>query len=179
MKRALLVALLLVTAPAAHAAENPPVRQRIDNGAQFSLTPYNEQRVVFDFYFDHPQKIGPALQQVSTLLRTLTTSPYDYLPEFIDIKIVIHGTEIVTLAEKNYNDYRDVVERMRFLASLGVDFRVCGEAIADYQYSPSDLHDFVKVIPSAVAELAHWQLKGYAYLQPQVLIKKFATEDIR
>ena len=42
-----------------------------------------------------------------------------------------------------------------------------------------DLPDFVTVVPSGITELAHWQLQGYALIQPQVLTKKQRNEDIR
>jgi intracellular sulfur oxidation DsrE/DsrF family protein len=161
---ALLLALLL-----------PPAAQ----AAKFEQTPYGEQKVVFDFYFDEPTKAAAALFWIRALMQPLLEEPYGHAPEFLDIKVVIHGTEIVTLARHNYGKYKDIVDRMRYYASLGVDFRVCGLAAEDYGYRPADLQEFVKVVPSAITELAHWQLQGYALITPQVLPKKHAVEDIR
>ena len=142
-------------------------------------TPYTPQKVVFDFYFDDPRKIGPALYWIRSLMNPLMDEPYGYAPEALDIKVVLHGQELVTLARHNYERYREVVERMRYYASLGVEFRVCGLSLADYGYRPEDLHDFVLVVPSAITELAHWQLQGYALIRPTVLEKRFAIEEIR
>lgn len=142
-------------------------------------TPYGEQRVLFDFYFDEPEKIGTALFWIRSLINPLMDEPYGLAPEFLDIKVVVHGTEIVTLARKNYAKYEDAVERMRYYASLGVEFKVCGLAAQDYHYATDDFYDFVDVVPSAITELAHWQLQGYALITPQVLEKKHAIEDIR
>ncbi len=147
--------------------------------AQIVQTPYTEQKVVFDFYFDEPQKTASALYWVRALLNPLMDEPYGYAPEFMDIKVIIHGTEIVTVAKRNYKKYKDIVERMRYYASLGVEFRVCGLAAWDYGYRLEDLHDFIQVIPSAITELAHWQLKGYALIAPQVMPKKYSIEEIR
>ena len=97
-------------------------------------TPYSEQKVVFDFFLDDPNKINTALFWVRSLVNPLMDDPYGMAPEFLDIKVVIHGTEIVTVARKNYAKYRDAVERMRYYASLGVEFKVCGLAAADYDY---------------------------------------------
>jgi len=143
------------------------------------MTPYTEQKVVFDFYFDDPEKINTALYWVRSLINPLMEEPYDMAPESLDIKIVVHGTEIVTLARKNYARYRDAVERMRYYASLGVKFKLCALAAHDYNYDTGDFYDFVDVVPSAMTELAHWQLHGYALITPQVLEKKHALEDIR
>ena len=150
-----------------------------DNVAKFEQTPYAEQKVLFEFYFDDPAKINSALYWIRSLMNPLMEAPYDMAPEFLDLKVVIHGTEIVTVARKNYDKYKDAVERMRYYANLGVDFRVCGLAAHDFGYETEDFYEFVKVTPSAITELAHWQLQGYALIKPEVLEKKFSVEEIR
>ena len=83
------------------------------------------------------------------------------------------------MARKNYDKYRDAVERMRYYASLGVEFKVCGLAAQDYGYATDAFHDFVDVVPSAITELAHWQLQGHALITPVVMEKRFSIEEIR
>ena len=142
-------------------------------------TPYGEQKVVFDFYLDDPNKINSALFWIRSLVNPLMDDPYGMAPEFLDLKVVIHGTEIVTVARKNYAKYRDAVERMRYYASLGVEFKVCGLAAHDYDYATDAFYDFIDVVPSAITELAHWQLEGYALITPVVTEKRFSVEEIR
>jgi intracellular sulfur oxidation DsrE/DsrF family protein len=165
---ALLLVLILAAAPSASEEVSREVQ-----------TPYTEQKVVFDFYFDNPEKINAALYWIRSLMNPLMDSPYDIPPELLDIKVVIHGTEIVALARKNEEKYHDAVERMRYYASLGVQFKVCGIAAQDYGYKADDFYDFVEVVPSAITELAHWQLQGYALITPQVMEKRFTIEEIR
>ena len=165
---ALLLTLSLLTSPAL-----------ADKQAQWVQTPYDEQKVIFDFYFDHPDKINSALFWIRSLMNPLMDAPYEMAPEFLDLKVIIHGTEIVTLAKHNFERYEDAVQRMRYYHSLGVEFIVCGLAMEDYGYRLQDLQAFVSVAPSAITELAHWQLQGYALITPQVLERKFAIEDIR
>lgn len=143
------------------------------------MTPYTEPTVVYDFYFDEPAKINSALFWIRSLMNPLMEQPYNMAPEFMDIKVVIHGTEIVTVAKKNYEKYRDAVERMRYYASLGVEFKVCGIAAHDYGYRVEDFQEFIEVVPSAMNELAHWQMEGYALITPTVMEKKFSIEEIR
>ena len=161
--------VLTLTSYAAHA----------EDLAKIENTLYTEQKVVFDFYFDDPAKINSALYWIRSLMNPLTEEPYGYAPEFLDIKVVIHGTEIVTLAKKNYAKYKDAVERMRYYASLGVEFRVCGLAAADFGYARNDFQDFVRIVPSAIPELAHWQLQGHALIAPNIMDKKFSVDEIR
>jgi intracellular sulfur oxidation DsrE/DsrF family protein len=140
---------------------------------------YGSPKVVYEFYFDHPQKITPALFWIRSLMNPLMDAPYDMAPEFMDIKVVIHGSEIVTLAKKNYPKYKEAVERMRYYDSLGVTFKVCGLAIHEFGYSAADLQDFVEIVPSAFTELVHWQQQGYAFIAPKVFVRQHTLEEIR
>ncbi len=142
-------------------------------------TPYQPARVVFDFYYDNPQKIGSALYWVRSLMNPLMAEPYRYMPEDMNIVVVIHGTEIVTVAKNNEARYREVVDRMRYFADLGVSFKVCGQAAEDYGYAVKDFQDFIEVVPNAITELAHWQMEGYALIVPQVMDKILNIEAIR
>ena len=142
-------------------------------------TPYARAKVVFEFYLDDPQKIGSALYWLRSLMNPLMAAPYGYAPEDLSIVVVIHGTEIVTVATKNEARYQGAVDRMRYYAGLGVSFKVCGQAAEDFGYAVQDFQDFVEVVPNAITELAHWQQKGYALIVPQILDKKFNIESIR
>lgn len=147
--------------------------------ATLEQTPYKEPKVVFEFYFDDPNKINSALYWLRSYINPLTEEPYNYAPEFMDIKVVIHGTEIVTLAKKNYHKYKTAVERMKYYSLLGVEFRVCALAAHDYGYKIKDFQPFVKVVPSAIIEIGHWQQEGYAIIKPQIMDKKFSIEELR
>lgn len=142
-------------------------------------TPYAPARVVFEFYLDDPHKIGSALYWVRSLMNPLQAAPYNYSPEDLKIVVVIHGTEIVTVAKKNEAKYQEAVDRMRYYADLGVAFKVCGQAAEDYGYVVRDFQDFIEVVPNAITELAHWQQLGYALIVPQILDKKIDIESIR
>lgn len=140
---------------------------------------YQAPKVVYEFYLDHPQKITSALYWIRSLMNPLMEHPYDMAPEGMEIKVVIHGTEIVTLVKKNYEKYREDVERMRYYASLGVEFKVCGLAADDFGYAAQDFQDFVEVVPSAFTELVHWQQQGYALITPRVYLRQHSVENMR
>jgi len=166
--------------PPAKKAEGSNKKQAEGSSAQYIETPYSDdQNVLFEFYLDEPAKIHSALYWLRSYMNTLMAEPYDLVPEFMNIIVLIHGTEIVTLARKNYSQYKNAVERMRYYEQLGVEFRVCGDAADDYGYTANDFHDFVKIVPSAMVELAHWQTQGYAVIRPLVFEKKFTIEEIR
>lgn len=150
------------------------------SSAEFVATPYaDNQKIVFDFYFDDPEKINAALYWVKGLVDPLMAEPYNLSPDDMDIKVILHGTEVVALAKHNYPQYQKAVQRMRYYAQLGVEFRLCSIAARDYDYVLNDLQDFVQLIPSGIAELAHWQKEGYVLIAPRIQEKRFAIAEIR
>lgn len=161
--------LLLLLSLSLHAEES----------ARYLETDYGEPRVVYDFYLDDPAKMGAALYWIRSLINPLSEPPYSYSPEFMQIKVVIHGTEIVTVAKKNYEKYREYVERMRYYAALGVEFKVCNLAAGDYGYRTEDFYEFIDVVPSAFTELVHWQQQGHALITPKVYLRTQSMEEMR
>lgn len=147
--------------------------------AKFIQTPYQNPKALVDVFLDDPAKLGAALYWVRSLVNPLVEAPYSLFPEDMSIIVLMHGTEIVTLARKNEARYTELVQRMRYYADMGVKFKVCGLALQDYHYTAADMHDFVEVTPSAITELMHWQNQGYALITPQVFEKKFSIENIR
>mgnify|MGYP000689263003 FL=1 len=142
-------------------------------------TPYKDPKALVDIFLDDPAKLGAALYWVRSLVNPLTEAPYSMFPEDMHIIVLLHGTELVTLAKKNQDRYAELVQRMRYYADMGVKFKVCGLALQDYGYAPADMQDFVEVTPSAITELMHWQNQGYALIPAIVQDKKFAIEQIR
>ncbi|MEN8177547.1 MAG: DsrE family protein [Pseudomonadota bacterium] len=147
--------------------------------ARYVEPPYQPPKVVYEFYLDDPAKMSSALYWVRALINPLTESPYDMAPDFMDIKLVIHGSEIVTLVKKNYLRYHDIVERIRYYAALGVEIKVCSLAAEEFSYDVSDFFEFVELVPSAFTELVHWQQQGYALITPQVFLRTRSIDEIR
>lgn len=146
---------------------------------QWIQTPYQQQKTLYEFYFNEPGHINSALYWLRAQMNPLMDDPYNQSPELMETVVVIHGTEIVTVAHKNYERYKEAVERMRYYADLGVSFKVCGLAAEDYNYTVEDFYDFIDVVPSAITELVHWQQQGYALIKPDIMDKIYSIEEIR
>ena len=101
-------------------------------------TPYANPKAIVDVYLDHPAKMGAALYWVRSLVNPLTEAPYSLFPEDMSIIVLLHGTELVTVARKNEAIYEELVQRMRYYASQGVKFKVCGLALQDYGYTDAE-----------------------------------------
>lgn len=149
------------------------------DGPRFVTPHYEPPKVVYEFYLDHPQKIDAALYWIRALVNPLSEPPYAFAPEMMEIVVVLHGTEIVSVAKKNYAQYKNAVDRMRYYAQLGVEFKVCGLAAEEYGYEVKDFQDFIDVVPSAFTELVHLQMQGYALIVPQVFERTERLEDMR
>ena len=146
-------------------------------GATRVNTPYEAPKVVFDVYMDDPAKFNNALGWLRSMAYALSKPPYQFDPT--TAKVVMHGTEIVTLVKKNEERYKYVVEKMQLLADQGVEFKVCAFTAEIYGYRDEEFQDFVEIVPSAMAEVAYWQSKGYALIVPQVGESRRSIEEIR
>lgn len=147
--------------------------------ARFVQTPYKNPKALFDIYLDNPAKMGAALYWLRSFMNPLTEAPYSLFNDDMSVIVVLHGTELVTVAKQNEDKYESVVQRMRYYADQGVKFKVCGLALQDFGYTLADMQDFVEVTPSAMTELVHWQNQGYGLITPVVTDKRFSIEDIR
>ena len=155
-------------------------QEQKSDSAEIVYTSYSDEpKALFEFYFDEPQKIYSALFWIRSYMNTLMAEPYGVAPELMDIIVVIHGTEIVTVAKKNHKKYKNIIDRISYYEQLGVQFRICMDAADEYGYRPDDFPGFIKMVPSAMVELAHWQSLGYPLIRPIVYEKKYSIEDIR
>jgi len=87
---------MVITISAAPAAA---IERAGSKGGSWLETPYREQNVLFDFYFDEPEKINPALYWIRSQMNPLMDDPYNQAPELMNTVVVIHGTGIVTVAQ--------------------------------------------------------------------------------
>ncbi|MDO9290089.1 MAG: DsrE family protein [Hydrogenophaga sp.] len=147
--------------------------------ATFVQSPYKNPKVLFDFYLDNPAKMGAALYWLRSFVNPLTEAPYSFFNDDMSVIVLLHGTELVTVAKKNEAKYEEVVQRMRYYAGQGVKFKVCGLALKDFGYTLADMQPFIEVTPSAMTELVHWQNQGYGLITPLVTDKRFSIEEIR
>ncbi|MCS6998392.1 MAG: DsrE family protein [Aquificaceae bacterium] len=133
-------------------------------------TPYQKPfKVVYELFLDHPEKLRPALGWISNLFFVLTNPPYNFSPDDLEVVVVSHGRELPVFVAKNRKEYGDIVERLESLSLYGVRFKVCRMAAEQvYGFSERDFYPFVELVPSAIVEIIHWQLQGYALMVPQV-----------
>jgi intracellular sulfur oxidation DsrE/DsrF family protein len=98
--------------------------------------------------------------------------------ENLDLKVILNGGGIALLLEpdafahtklKKGNATDTIKAKISGLKDQGIEFKVCAGTLKGKKVSyKNDLYDVNKadIIPSGVAELAHLQALGYAYIKP-------------
>ncbi|MDH3335479.1 MAG: DsrE family protein [Rhodospirillaceae bacterium] len=84
----------------------------------------------------------------------------------LDLKVVIHGNGIFLL--KSAKDAGKLQTAVGNLKSQNVAFNVCANTLKGKKITIDQLYEVFDedVVPSGVAELAHLQADGYAYIKP-------------
>jgi hypothetical protein len=145
----LLAALLLATAPMAHAA---PVTEAAAPAAAAS-----EEKVVY-----HINEASLARVAMRNIQNHITASP--------DARIVVvtHGKGIDFLLNDAKDDKGESYQtQVAGLKEKGVDFRVCRNTLKGRKLDDSAVMMDATVVPSGVAEIGKLQAKeGFVYLKP-------------
>jgi intracellular sulfur oxidation DsrE/DsrF family protein len=145
----LLAALLLATAPMAHAA---PVTEAAAPAAAAS-----EEKVVY-----HINEASLARVAMRNIQNHITASP--------DARIVVvtHGKGIDFLLNDAKEDKGEPYQtQVAGLKERGVDFRVCRNTLKGRKLDDSAVMMDATVVPSGVAEIGKLQAKeGFVYLKP-------------
>ena len=146
----LLAALLLATAPMAHAATLAEFEAAAPAAAA-------EEKVVY-----HINDASVARVAMRNIQNHITASP--------DAKIVVvtHGKGIDFLLNDAKDDKGEAyLTQVAGLKEKGVDFRVCQNTLKSRKLEDSAVIVDASIVPSGVAEIGKLQAKeGYVYLKP-------------
>lgn len=117
-------------------------------------------KAVWDFNFADPKAVGIVFNNLAALMKaTAEFGPHSIEP--LKIVVVSHGPEIVVFAKKNYEKYKEIVDRAASFAKQGVRFEICRNAASSEGFTADDLYGFTTVVPAGPYALAYWQAKGY------------------
>ncbi len=85
----------------------------------------------------------------------------------VKIIVVTHSKGAFTLVDGSRDKKGHTFEsQIQALANRGVQFDICANTIRGKKIDKSKINLNAKVVPSGVAELAHLQQMGYAYIKP-------------
>ncbi len=136
---------------------------------------YGKQKVVYHINYDNPKKQAGALKNIQNHINAVGA-------ENLDIKVVMHGHGLSLLLDpeaykasdrlkkfKAANGNEKMTAKVANLKGQNVDFAVCANTVRGRKVDvEGDLYEVSKgdIVPSGVAELAHLQALGYAYIKP-------------
>jgi hypothetical protein len=137
-----------------------------------SSTGYGKQKVVYHINYDDPKKQKGALRNIQNHINAVGA-------ENLDLKVVMHGNGLAMVLEpdaltrvpkfKNANANDSQQATIANLKGQGVAFEVCANTVKGRKVNVNDdLYDVdqADIVPSGVAEVAHLQKHGYAYVKP-------------
>ena len=131
---------------------------------------YDKQKVVYHINYDNPKRQKGALRNIQNHINAVGK-------ENLDLRVVMHGKGLTLLLDpeeaantklKRGNASPGQIAKIDGLKDQGVKFAVCANTLRGKKIKLDMLHDSTKknVVPSGVAEIAHLEAAGYAYIKP-------------
>lgn len=131
---------------------------------------YGKQKVVYHINYDDAKKQGGALRNIQNHINAVGK-------ENLDLKVVMHGNGLSLLLYpdslsktkmKAANATDEMQAKISGLKDQGIGFQICANTLKGKKIEMGDLYDAsdADIVPSGVAELAHLQGMGYAYVKP-------------
>lgn len=149
MKRIVLLIFILLINFSAFSQEKP----------QFDSSLPDKISAVFDWTFENPKDSAMATNFLSNFIKAY--DEFNPMGEY-KLAVVSHGAEVLIFAKKNYEKYKDVVDRLKSMTqSYGLKVYVCRNTMRFFGLKEEDLQPFVVVVPAGVVELAKLQQEGY------------------
>ena len=121
---------------------------------------YGKQKVAYHINYDNPKRLKGALRNIQNHINAVGKKN-------LDLRVVMHGKGVTLL--KLANNDPNMQQKVISLKKQGIMFNVCANTLKGKKINyKNDLHDVSEkdIVPSGVAELAHLQAKGYAYVKP-------------
>jgi intracellular sulfur oxidation DsrE/DsrF family protein len=131
---------------------------------------YSKQKVVYHINYYGAKQQTAALRNVQNHINAVGR-------ENLDLKVVLHGNGVSLLLEpdglegtkmQEANATDEMQARITGLKNQGITFNVCANTLKGRKVDAAYLYDLNDgdIVPSGVAELAHLQAQGYAYIKP-------------
>ena len=121
---------------------------------------YGKQKVVYHINFDDQKRQKGALRNIQNHINAVGKDK-------LDLRVVMHGKGVSLMKFANNN--ADMQSKVINLKQQGIKFNICNNTLVGKKINyKNDLFDVSQedIVPSGVAEIAHLQKKGYAYVKP-------------
>jgi hypothetical protein len=131
-------------------------------GAKLTATVYQPQKVVYDVHVSTVKEVESVLDRASYLSTITGADPFDQ-----SIVLVLHGPELSFFSVKNYDKYKELMQRAQSLVqSEAITIKMCKIAAQSQGFSTEDIHGFIEMVPMGDAEIIRLQYEeNHAYMQ--------------
>jgi len=141
-------------------------------GAKTLPDPNTEYKVVFDIITapENIDEVNPRLTRIANYVNTL--GKYGVPEENRKIAVVLHRAATPMILEneefkaRNNGHDNPNIELIRSLAAVGVDFRVCGQAVLGRKIDPADILPEIQLDLWAFTTLIDLRTQGYLQVGP-------------
>jgi len=121
---------------------------------------YGKQKVVYHVNYKQEKRQLGALRNIQNHINAVGA-------ENMDLRVVMHSGGYTLL--KRANNDPNIQGKIISLKKQGVKFQICANTLRGKKLNyKNDLFDVDKsdIVPSGVAELAHLESMGFAYIRP-------------
>ena len=116
-------------------------------------------RAVLDITVHTVEELQVLLERAEHLARTPRETRRN-----ASVVLVLHGPEVEFFSTRNYDQYKDIVDRAARLDSLDiVDVRICQTMMASRGIARDDIPPFIDQVPDGPVEVERLVGEGYVY----------------
>ncbi|HML56600.1 MAG TPA: DsrE family protein [Solidesulfovibrio magneticus] len=107
------------------------------------------------FHLDKGQdELNIALSNIANYLKALADEKFTAV-------LLVNGPAITLMVKA-----ADNCAKLAALGDLGLEVRVCNNALTHFGIAPADLCPCCRIVPAGVVELVDLQRQGFAYVKP-------------
>ena len=120
---------------------------------------YGKQKVVYHLNYDNPKRQKGMLRNINNHIKAVGADK-------LDLRVVMHGKGYTLLEAANTD--LELQNSIISLKDKGVKFQLCANTIRGKKLDKKQLFGLKDsdIVPSGVAEIAHLQAQGFAYVRP-------------
>ena len=143
---------------------DPVVEQGDTAGGQPALTGHDSvspapDRAVLDITVHTIEELEVLLERAEQLAQSPRAGDGD-----ASVVLVLHGPEVEFFSTRNYEQYKDIVDRAARLDTLDIiDVRICQTMMAAKGIARDDIPPFIDQVPDGRVEVERLVREGYVY----------------
>ena len=119
-----------------------------------------KKKVVYHLNYDNAKREKGMLRNIKNHIKAVGADK-------LDLRVVMHGKGYTMLQRANTD--LQLQNTIISLKDKGIKFQLCANTIRGKKLNEKEMFGFdpaTDKVPSGVAEIAHLQKKGYAYIRP-------------